>query len=124
MRKALLVAAVIGAGLGPALAEGGPRAAATTGSTAAAAGEDKAAAVKDKDAARRAAKEAIAECMRLWDAATHMTRQEWARTCARIQSRLENLRLENLDMSGPSPARARKGGSRQQGSDDRSSSGG
>ena len=38
----------------------------------------------------------IAECMRLWDAATHMTRQEWARTCRRIQSRLENLKVENL----------------------------
>jgi len=26
----------------------------------------------------------LAQCLRDWDAATHMTRQEWARTCRRV----------------------------------------
>jgi len=28
--------------------------------------------------------EYLAKCMADWDAATHMTRQEWARTCRRV----------------------------------------
>jgi hypothetical protein len=28
----------------------------------------------------------LAQCLRDWDAATHMTRQEWARTCRRVAS--------------------------------------
>jgi hypothetical protein len=55
----------------------------------------------------------MAECMRLWDSATHMTRQEWARTCRRIQSRLESLRIENLKLDAGTPKAARnsqKGG--------------
>ena len=31
---------------------------------------------------------AIAECMQMWDAGTHMTKLEWARTCRRVQDRL------------------------------------
>jgi hypothetical protein len=54
----------------------------------------------DKTAAKARAKENIAECMRLWDAATHMSKQQWARTCERIQTRLENLRIENMDFMG------------------------
>jgi hypothetical protein len=45
--------------------------------------------------------EAVPECMRLWDPGTHMSKQEWARTCRRIQSRLENLKVENVDINGP-----------------------
>src|SRR5262245_58090601 len=34
----------------------------------------------------------LAQCLRDWDAATHMTRQEWARTCRRVvSSRLKFL---------------------------------
>lgn len=51
-------------------------------------------------AAKVAVAESIAECMRLWDKGTHMTKQEWASTCQRIQSRLENLKVENLDVMG------------------------
>ena len=51
-------------------------------------------------AAKTAADETVAECMRLWDKGTHMTKQEWANTCKRIQSRLENLKVENLDVMG------------------------
>ena len=44
--------------------------------------------------------DAKAECIKMWDAGTHMSKQEWASTCARIQTRLENLKVENLDVSG------------------------
>ena len=56
----------------------------------------------DKTAAKARAKESIAECVRMWDAATHMTKQQWAQTCERIQIRLENLRIENMDFMGTS----------------------
>ena len=56
------------------------------------------------DTATRTSKSAVednkAECIKMWDAGTHMTKQEWANTCARIQTRLENLRVEDLDVSG------------------------
>jgi hypothetical protein len=51
----------------------------------------------DEKATKARAKENIADCMRLWDAATHMTKQQWARTCERIQTRLENLNIESLE---------------------------
>jgi hypothetical protein len=41
--------------------------------------------------------DSMAECMRLWDSATHMTKQEWSRTCRRIQTRLDNLEIGNLE---------------------------
>src|ERR1700704_4416004 len=37
---------------------------------------------------------AVADCMRMWDSGTHMSKQEWARTCKRVQSRLDNLMVE------------------------------
>jgi hypothetical protein len=49
---------------------------------------------------KSAVAEAKAECMRMWDAGTHMSRQEWSRTCERIQTRLDNLKIENLDLMG------------------------
>jgi hypothetical protein len=60
----------------------------------------------DKQAAKRVRAEGIAECMRLWDTKTHMSRQEWARTCERVQTRLENLRIENLDPAGTGARKA------------------
>jgi hypothetical protein len=62
----------------------------------------------DKKAEKARAKENIADCMRLWDAGTHMSKQEWASTCERIQTRLENLRLESLEVPGTG-ARKKKG---------------
>ena len=54
--------------------------------------------------ATRSSKSAVddskAECIKMWDAGTHMSKQEWANTCARIQIRLENLRVEDLDVTG------------------------
>jgi hypothetical protein len=54
----------------------------------------------------------MAECMRLWDAETHMTKQEWARTCRRIQTRLDNLKVENLkfEETGAKAGRRKRGG--------------
>lgn len=52
----------------------------------------------------------MTECIQLWDKGTHMSRQEWARTCKRIQSRLENLKVENLkDMGTETPKKPRPG---------------
>jgi uncharacterized protein len=36
---------------------------------------------------KNAGPDAIADCMQLWDKATHMTKQEWATTCRRVQGR-------------------------------------
>lgn len=52
---------------------------------------------------------AAADCILLWDAATHMTKQEWARTCHRVQTRLDNLKIDNLKVDTGAPAKtARK----------------
>ena len=48
-------------------------------------------------AGQDAARDGVADCIRLWDAATHMSKQEWARTCQRVQSRLDNLKVESMD---------------------------
>jgi hypothetical protein len=34
---------------------------------------------------------AIADCEGIWDRGTHMTMQEWSRTCRRVQTRLQGL---------------------------------
>jgi hypothetical protein len=39
---------------------------------------------------------AVADCVQMWDSGTHMTKQEWARTCKRVQSRLDNLKIDGL----------------------------
>src|SRR5438876_6915713 len=39
---------------------------------------------------------AINDCKQMWDSATHMTKQEWSRTCKRVQTRLDNLNVESL----------------------------
>ena len=37
---------------------------------------------------------AVAACKEMWDAGTHMTKQQWSNTCKRIQTRLDNLGIE------------------------------
>jgi hypothetical protein len=39
---------------------------------------------------------AVGDCMQMWDSGTHMTKQAWARTCKRVQSRLDNLKVDWL----------------------------
>ena len=34
------------------------------------------------------ANDTVADCMRLWDSGTHMSKGDWARTCRRVQNRL------------------------------------
>lgn len=64
--------------------------------------------------AQRTGKNPITEhytdCVKLWDNQTHMSKSEWSRTCRRIENRLQNLRVENMDadISGPKPRRTRK----------------
>jgi hypothetical protein len=54
--------------------------------------------------------ERYADCVKLWDNQTHMSKAEWSRTCRRIENRLENLKVENMDVdvSGPKPRRVGK----------------
>ena len=34
---------------------------------------------------------AVANCESMWDRGTHMTKRDWARTCRRVQNRLQSL---------------------------------
>jgi len=43
--------------------------------------------------ARQAHDAAVADCERMWDQGTHMTRREWAQTCRRVQDRLQHLKV-------------------------------
>ena len=36
----------------------------------------------------------VADCMQMWDSGTHMTKQQWASTCKRVQTRLDDLNIE------------------------------
>jgi hypothetical protein len=38
--------------------------------------------------------ETLRSCLNMWDAATHMSRQEWARACRRVENRLQNLQVD------------------------------
>jgi hypothetical protein len=58
-------------------------------------------------AAGNASSERYADCVKLWDSGTHMSKQAWARTCRRIENRLQNLQVENLDVDSMG-AKARK----------------
>ena len=48
----------------------------------------------DKRTGKNAVNEEYADCMRLWEPATHMTKQEWSRTCRRVQSRLDQAQIK------------------------------
>jgi hypothetical protein len=34
---------------------------------------------------------AVADCERMWDRGTHMTKKEWSRTCRRVQNRIQQF---------------------------------
>ena len=68
-----------------------------------------AAPVAPGSATRSASQDIRAQCIGMWDAGTHMTKQEWAKTCARSHTRLENLKVEDLDVLGTG-VRRRPGG--------------
>ncbi len=50
----------------------------------------------------RTGNEAVADCMQLWDKGTHMTKQEWAITCRRVQGRVDNLNVDPVMPKAPS----------------------
>jgi len=41
------------------------------------------------------------DCMGLWEPATHMTKQEWQRTCQRVQGRLQEIRQIETETKAP-----------------------
>ncbi len=51
---------------------------------------------------KNAARDEVADCLKLWDAGTHMSKADWARTCRRVQGRLDNIKIE----AGKSAARS------------------
>jgi len=42
---------------------------------------------------RSAIEAAVADCERMWDRGTHMTKKEWSQTCRRVQNRIQQLEL-------------------------------
>jgi len=40
-------------------------------------------------AEKKAQEAAVADCEQMWDSRTHMSRQDWSRTCRRVQDRLQ-----------------------------------
>ena len=49
-----------------------------------------------KPAAAKPDADGLEQCLRDWDAATHMTRQEWARTCRRVATSRSKFMREQL----------------------------
>jgi hypothetical protein len=41
--------------------------------------------------------QAITNCVQMWDRGTHMTKQQWLRTCQRVQGRLQNLQIPRMN---------------------------
>jgi hypothetical protein len=49
---------------------------------------------RETRAGRNGLDQEYADCMRLWEPATHMTREEWSRTCRRVQNRLNAVQIK------------------------------
>ena len=52
----------------------------------------------------------LADCMKLWDAKTHMTQGEWRAACARVQSRINSLEATAEETGSKKADRKRQGG--------------
>ena len=53
------------------------------------------AALPSSKAAEKSAHESgVANCVQMWDRGTHMTEQQWLRTCKRVQDRLQHLQMK------------------------------
>jgi hypothetical protein len=86
MRCLIIIALLLGASIAPAVAEVAPGTPAAPGASAPS---------REAISAQTGAYEAaIADCERMWDRATHMTRQEWRQTCRRVQDRLKQLQVK------------------------------
>jgi hypothetical protein len=98
MRVVLMAVLTLGLAFGTALAQSGR---AGSGTAAPASPGGPALAPSPKSAASEPdAKERIADCVRLWDSGTHMSKQEWRRACERTMNRIENL-TANAPTPGP-----------------------
>jgi hypothetical protein len=51
----------------------------------------------------------VADCMKMWEAATHMSKREWKGACTRVQNRLENLHADGSDPQMKTNAKRRQG---------------
>jgi hypothetical protein len=51
----------------------------------------------------------LTECMKLWDAETHMTQGQWRAACARVQNRLKNLEATAEETGTKKADRKREG---------------
>ena len=113
--RAVVTSLLLAISAGAALAQTGsitPAPPATPASSAAAPAKSPAAPGKAVRSGKSAVTDAKAECMKMWDSGTHMSRQEWSSTCDRIQTRLDNLKVENLDVMGTG-VRKKTGGGKQ-----------
>jgi hypothetical protein len=61
----------------------------------------------DQRTGKNALNERLADCMRLWEPATHMTKQEWSRTCRRIQNHLDSTQGALSDRNNGGRTRVR-----------------
>jgi hypothetical protein len=105
MRTAIVTLLSLALGVGAALAQSAPiPPGPTTGTISKTPAESRTPAV-----AKSTTAEGVAECMKLWDAGTHMSKAEWSATCKRVQSRLENLKI-NSTMGLPKTERKKSGG--------------
>ena len=69
-----------------------------------------------KEPQKTGASYSLAECMKLWDAKTHMTQGQWRAACARVQNRLNNLQVTDEETPTKTPDRKRqsdRGGDRR-----------
>jgi hypothetical protein len=64
---------------------------AQTGAPAAAPKKGRAGAKTPAPQSEKASTDTLQSCLGMWEAATHMSRQEWARACRRVDERLRNI---------------------------------
>jgi hypothetical protein len=57
----------------------------------------------------------VKDCMRYWDAGTHMNKTEWRASCERSQHRLDNLKVDDLTLGLPSKKMAKPRAERRSG---------
>jgi hypothetical protein len=55
----------------------------------------------NKVADKRAHDSAVANCVQMWDRGTHMTEQQWLRTCKRVQNRLQHIEMKAEPRGSP-----------------------
>jgi hypothetical protein len=83
MRSLSIIALLLGPSANRALAEAAP--AFSMASSAPVQGRE------TVSARESAFKAAMADCERMWDRGTHMTKKEWSRTCRRVQNRIQQF---------------------------------